>query len=212
MPTTASDHKIVSFRQNKLLQTLVLLFSIIWLIAAIAPENRFDWFLENLLVFLVVGLLAYLSRAYAISDLSYFLIIVFLLFHTMGAHYTYSKTPVGFWLQDFLSLDRNHYDRIIHFCFGLFIIYPIREFLFRYCNVGLLMSGFTAFTTVTTMSVAYETIEWAVAVIISPEAAMAFLGTQGDLFDAQKDSALAITGSIIGLMLSRRLFKPRYSV
>lgn len=195
------------FRQNKVLQGLAALFAIVWLVGAIAPVNRFDWFLENLLVFVAVGLLGYFYRTRPLSDLSYALIFIFLVLHSIGAHYTYSKVPLGFWLQDTLSLERNHFDRVIHFCFGVLIFYPVREVLFRYSGAGLRLSGFVAFTVIATSSVVYEIIEWIVAVIVSPEAAMAYLGTQGDTFDAQKDSVLAIAGVFFGLVLTRRFIK-----
>lgn len=209
MLTTASDSVMQPFRHNRLLQGLAALFAIVWVVGAIAPFNRFDWFLENLLVFMTVGLLAYFYRTRPLSDMSYTLITIFLVFHTMGAHYTYSEAPLGFWLQDALSLERNHFDRIIHFGFGVLIFYPVREALLRYSDAGLRLSGFAAFTVIATLSAGYEIIEWIVAVIVSPEASMAYLGTQGDAFDAQKDSALAIAGASLGLVLTRRFIKPR---
>lgn len=207
MLTTASDQVIRPFRHNKLLQGLAALFAIVWLVGAVAPVNRFDWFLENLLVFVAVGMLGHFYRTRPLSDLSYALIFIFLVLHTVGAHYTYSKVPLGFWLQDALTFERNHFDRVIHFGFGVLIFYPVREVLFRYSGAGLRLSGFAAFTVIATSSVVYEIIEWIVAVIVSPEAAMAYLGTQGDAFDAQKDSVLAIAGVFFGLVLTRRFIK-----
>ena len=207
MLTTASDRVMREFRHNRLLQGLAALFAIVWLVGAIAPVNRFDWFLENLLVFVAVGMLGHFYRTRPLSDLSYALIAIFLVLHTVGAHYTYSKVPLGFWLQDVLALERNHFDRVIHFGFGVLIFYPVREVLFRYSGAGLRLSGFCAFTVIATSSAVYEIIEWIVAVIVSPEAAMAYLGTQGDPFDAQKDSVLAIAGVYFGLVLTRRFIK-----
>ncbi len=203
MLTTASDHELTPFRRNRLLQALMFLFSLFWLIAAIEPEDRFDWFLENLLVFLCVGLLVYFYRKWPLSNLSYLLIFLFLTLHIIGAHYTYSKTPFGFWVQDLLAQDRNHYDRLIHFCFGLFITYPILEAFLRYAKVSYPICMIIAFALIATMSGIYEIIEWIVAIIVSSEAAMAYLGTQGDPFDAQKDSALAILGSLAALALTQ---------
>jgi len=209
MPTTASDRITRPFRHNKLLQGLTALFAIVWLAGAIAPLSRFDWFLENLLVFAAVGLLGYFYRTRPLSDLSYTLIVIFLVLHTVGAHYTYSMVPFGFWLQDAFTLERNHFDRIIHFSFGVLSFYPVREVLLRYTGAGLRLSAFVAFTIIATSSAVYEIIEWIVAGIVSPEAAMAYLGTQGDAFDAQKDLALAISGVFFGLVLTRRFIKPQ---
>lgn len=209
MISTAADRVLLPFRRNKPLQGMAAIFAVVWVVGAIAPENRFDWFLENLLVFVYVGLLGHFYRTRPLSDLSYFLIAIFLVLHSLGAHYTYSKVPPGFWIQEILTLERNHYDRVIHFVFGLLIVYPVREVLFRFAGAGSGLSGFSAFTVIATSSVVYEIMEWVVAVIVSPEAAMAYLGTQGDVFDAQKDSTLAMVGGLLGLLIRRQDFVPQ---
>ena len=96
--------------------------------------------------------------------------------------------------------DRNHYDRIVHFSFGLLIVYPIRELLIRYAGTSPRLSGYTAFVTIATLSSIYEIIEWIVAILVDPAAAAAYLGTQGDAFDAQKDAGLAIIGAVLTLV------------
>src|SRR5438105_11618148 len=102
-----------------------------WIVLAIHPLNRGDWFLENILIFLSAAVLVLSYWRFRFSNRSYALILVFLAFHTIGAHYTYAKVPAGFWLQHWLHLSRNHYDRIIHFSFGLLLFYPMRELLVR---------------------------------------------------------------------------------
>lgn len=211
MISTAADSVIIPFHRNRLLQGLTAAFAIAWLALAIAPGNRFDWFLENLLVVIGVGLLGFYYRSRPLSDLSYILIALFLTLHVVGSHYTYSQVPFGFWLQDVFGQERNHFDRIVHLCFGILIVYPVREDLSRYTGAGRGLSGFAAFTVIATSSLVYETIEWGTAIVISPDAAMAFLGTQGDVFDAQKDSTLAVAGSFLGLLATRHAFKPRHA-
>src|SRR3990172_8307112 len=113
MFTTSSMPVRANIAGNRVLQALAAVYGVVWLATAIAPINRFDWFLENLLVFALVGLLAANYRIFPLSDLSYLLITVFLSLHAVGAHYTYSESPVGFWLQETWNLDRNHYDRLV---------------------------------------------------------------------------------------------------
>lgn len=206
MITTATSSRLRPWRENTLLRGLTVFYVLAWLAAAVAPFDRFDWFLENLLVFVAVALLGREYRVRPLSDFSYLLIVVFLLLHAVGAHYTYAMAAPGFWLQDLFSLERNHYDRVIHFAFGLLVFYPVRELLSRYAGAGRRLSGFTAFVVIGTSSAVFEIIEWIVAVVVSPEAAMAYLGTQGDVFDAQKDSLLAIVGAILGLLATGRHF------
>jgi len=185
------------FADNRLLQVLVGWLVALWVLTAIAPFNRFDWLLENILVFIYGALLVATYRRFAFSNLSYGLFTVFLSLHLVGAHYTYSETPFGFWLQDWLDLSRNHYDRIVHFSFGLLLAYPFRELLMRAAGVNRHWSYLLVMVTVLGFSGFYEALEGLVAMVVSPELGAAYLGTQGDEWDAQKDTALAFLGSVI---------------
>jgi len=196
------------FRQNRFLQGMVLWLLVLWVAMAIGPFDRSDWLLENVLVFIYGALLIVTYRKFRFSNLSYGLFGIFLSLHMVGAHYTYAETPFGFWLQEALDLSRNHYDRIVHFSFGLLIGYPFREFLVRVTGVRLGWSYLLVMITVLGFSGFYEALEGVAAVVVSPELGLAFLGTQGDVWDAQKDTALAFLGSVVAMgvtwMLDRR--------
>lgn len=184
------------------MQGLVLWLIVFWVITAIKPLYPRDWLLENLLVFFYAALLIITYRRFRFSNLSYALFTLFLSLHLLGAHYTYSETPFGFWLQDWFGFARNHYDRIVHFCFGLLIAYPFREILLRQTGVKREWSYFLAVTLVLAFSAFYEVIEGLAATIFSPELGAAYLGTQGDEWDAQKDSAMAFAGAIIAMCVT----------
>ena len=195
-------------RENRFLQALLAAYLLVWSVAAISPHARDDWALENLAVFLFATLLGLTHRRFAFSNLSYLLIFLFLLLHAMGAHYTYSLTPLGFWLQDAFALARNHYDRIVHFAFGLLLTYPVRELTRRVLHVhGFWSYGVPAIVALS-LSSGYEIIESWAARIVDPELGTAFLGTQGDEWDAQKDMALALAGALLGLAASE-LYRAR---
>src|SRR2546422_6125380 len=134
MISTSTTHIRTRFRDHRLLQTLVVWYALVWIITAIAPLDRHDWFLENLLVFAVMALLIGTYRVFPLSDLSYLLITAFLTLHAIGAHYTYSDVPFGFWIQHTFGFARNPFDRIVHFSFGLLMAYPIREVFLRVAN------------------------------------------------------------------------------
>ena len=194
---------ISGFRHNRFLQGLLLWLVGLWVAMAIEPFDRGDWLLENVLVFVYAILLIATYPRFRFSNLSYGLFGLFLSLHLVGAHYTYSETPFGFWLQETFDLSRNHYDRIVHFSFGLLIAYPFREFLLRVTGMRVAWSYLFAVVTVLAFSSFYEALEGAAAVVVSPELGMAFLGTQGDIWDAQKDTALAFVGSIAAMGITR---------
>ncbi len=205
MLTTARDVITADFAHNRLLQRLTAAYAIWWLVLAIAPYDRLDWFLENLLVVFFVGLLAATYRAFPLSNLSYLLIAIFLALHAVGAHYTYSKAPIGWWMTEVFGWQRNHYDRVVHFLFGLLCAYPLRETVLRGSGVGFGSGGWRAglltFAVVLAFSSSYEMLEWGAVMLLDPEAGIAFLGTQGDVFDAQKDTTLAALGAALALIL-----------
>jgi len=173
--------------------------------------DRSDWFLENLLVLATVSVLIPTYRRFQLSNLSYALILVFLAFHAVGAHYTYAKVPAGFWLMDWLHLKRNHYDRVIHFAFGLLLLYPMRELLIRSAGAKWSWAPWLAAAVLWALSSFFEILEAIIAQIVRPDLGTAYLGTQGDIWDAQKDMAAAFIGAIIvalWLMLRQRHTMP----
>ena len=187
--------------RNRPLQVMIAVYALIWLALAIQPLDRSDWLLENLLVFAFVGLLVWTYPRFQFSNFSYFLFLIFLVLHTYGAHYTYSETAFGFWLRDTYGFSRNPYDRIVHFMFGLLLTYPMRELAQRLLELRRFWSYLIPLMAALSMSSAYEQIESWVARIVSPELGAAYLGTQGDEWDAQKDMDRAMTGAVICLGL-----------
>ena len=187
------------FRNNRFLQALAVVYAGVWIWAAIKPLYRFDWFLENLLTVVAAVVLVATYRRFPLSNLSYLLIFAFMVLHAIGAHYTYSEVPVGFTVQDSLDFARNHYDRLVHFSFGLLLAYPVREVLTRTVTDNAVAATLLTLAVVFSSSASFEIIEWIIALVVNPEAGAAYLGTQGDEFDAQKDMALAALGAVIAL-------------
>ena len=189
------------FRSNRPLQLLSAWLLVLWVVTAIGPLYPRDWFLENILVIVWVVLLAVTYRRFQFSNFSYALFVIFLSMHLVGAHYTYTETPFGFWMQDWFGFERNHYDRLVHFAFGLLIAYPFRELLMRRSGIKTAWSYSLTVAIVLSFSSLYEVIEGMVAMIVSPDLGSAYLGTQGDEWDAQKDAFLAFAGSVIAMVL-----------
>lgn len=181
----------------KLLLALLSWYGLLWILLAIAPHDRQDWLLENLLALTAVAALAATYRRFQFSTPSYVLITAFLSLHALGAHYTYSEVPVGFWLQHLFGLSRNPFDRLVHFSYGLLLAYPLREVLIRLGGVRGFWSFYLAVSGMLAQSGLFEIVEAVVAQIVSPELGAAYLGTQGDEWDAQNDMIAATAGAIL---------------
>lgn len=188
---------------------LIAVFAIVWVWAAIRPKHLDDWFLENILIFLFVPLILATGRYFRLSLISYTLLTIFMCLHVYASHYTYAEAPLGYWLQNLFGTERNMYDRVIHFMFGFLLAYPVREIFLRLAKVKGFWGYYLPFDVALSLSALYEIIEWGVASIVDPSAGTAFLGTQGDEWDAQRDMAAAGMGAFIA-MFSIMLFNSRH--
>jgi len=181
--------------------TLILLFSITWIWAARNPLYPDDWILENVLVVLFVPFVFWASRYFLFSNASYILVTIFMLLHVIGSHYTYAEVPFGVNLGQWIGVERNMYDRLVHLLFGVVFIYPLFEYLQKKMQLKGFLIYFVSFMTISAFAGFYEVLEWIAASVVNPEAGAAFLGTQGDVWDAQKDMALAMVGSLFVLSM-----------
>jgi len=188
--------------KDKYALTLFIVFVLSIIILSFNAKYFDDWKLENYLTLPFIVLLYISHRWFKFSNISYSMIFVFMMLHLIGAHYTYSEVPFGYWLSNVLGLDRNHYDRIVHFGFGLLFAYPIREVSKRISKLNGLWAYLSPIFIVLAFSVVYELIEWGSVVVYGGDLGIAYLGTQGDVWDAQKDMAVAGLGSIVSMLVT----------
>lgn len=184
------------------LPTLLLaVFLALWFALAISPVSREDWLLENVLTVAFVGWLVWEFRKQPLTNLSYACIFAFLALHTIGSHYTYSLVPYNDWAGavtgHVINEGRNHYDRFAHLAYGLLIVVPSIEWLDRIAPPRGAWRVWMPVLFIMAHSTIYELIEWGAAMVVAPELGDAYLGTQGDVWDAQKDMALATLGATI---------------
>ena len=189
---------------------LSVLFVALAIPLAIHPHDRMDWIMENVLVVAAAIGFWFIRNRFVFSRLSYTLIFVFLCLHEIGSHYTYAKVPYDEWFRtltgrtfnELIGWERNNYDRVIHFSYGLLFAYPIREIFLRVANVRGFWGYFLPLDLTMSTSMLYELIEWLVAAVFGGELGMAYLGTQGDVWDAHKDMALASLGALIAMSVT----------
>ena len=181
-------------------------YAVVWLVLAIRPHDRADWALENVLVLPAVAVLALTARRFPFSRVSYTLIVVFLLVHAVGAHYTYSLVPYRDWWRALTGLvidpERNHFDRFAHFGFGLLLAYPVREIFLRVTQARGFWGYYLPVDVTMAFSMVFELLEWAAAMFFGGGLGVAYLGTQGDPWDAHKDMALATLGAVLAMGLT----------
>lgn len=186
---------------------LIFLLSLdlaILVISGIGPYDRLTWWLEIFPVLIAAPLLLLTYKKFPLTNLAYVLIFLHSLILMMGGHYTYARTPLGFWMQDILHLARNPYDRLGHFAQGFVPALLAREFLLR--KSPLTKGGWLNFIVVCiclSISVSYEFIEWWSAVLLG-QGAQEFLGTQGDVWDTQWDMFMAGVGAVTAVVLLSR--------
>jgi len=189
---------------------LVLLFSVEFLFLAVSPHDRHDWLLENALVLILLVGLALSFKKFPLSRVSYTLIFIFVCLHEIGAHYTYAEVPYdrffaqyfGISVNELFGWERNNFDRVLHFSYGLLLAYPIKEFYSRVANATGFWGYFFPLELTMASSMFYELIEWGAAEYFGGELGMAYLGTQGDVWDAHKDMALATVGALIAMLIT----------
>jgi putative membrane protein len=180
---------------------LLVAFVIVWIWAAWNPTYRHDWLLENYLVFIFVPILLITARWFRLSNVSYTLITIYMILHVIGSHYTYAEVPFGYTLQHWFDESRNMYDRLVHFSFGFLLAYPVREVFMRLAHAKGVWGYFFPIDITFALSAIYEIIEWRTAANVDLSAGLAFLGAQGDVWDAQKDMLMAGIGAIITMLI-----------
>jgi len=188
-------------------------FVLLWAGLALAPLDRHDWALENALVVPFLLVLLVTRKGFPLSRISYTLIFLFLCLHEVGAHFTYAQVPYDAWFQgltgrtfnSLLGWERNHFDRLVHFSFGLLLAYPIREVFHRVADVDGFWGYYLPLDVAMAASMVFELIEWGAAEVFGGDLGVAYLGTQGDVWDAQKDMAMATLGACLAMALTAAL-------
>lgn len=189
----------MTLKKQPIFLVLTNIYFVVLLFSAIEPSSRTVWFAEILPALLILMGIYYVSLRFTFSKTAYALMFIWLILHTIGAKYTFSDVPFD-WFNQLIGSDRNNFDRVAHFSIG-FYAYPIAEYLIKTkkCSAPLAM----LFGLFALMSVAagYEIIEWWYAAVAGGEEGIAFLGSQGDIWDAQKDMLCDTSGSLVALLL-----------
>ena len=188
---------------------LTIFYAVVFLFSALEPSSRAVWFAEIVpAIGILIGIWA-LSIRYQFSNTAYVLMFIWLCLHTIGAKYTFAEVPFD-WFNNLIGSERNNFDRVAHFSIGLYA-YPIAEYLINKKKISVGFACWFALFAIMSLAAGYEIIEWWYAEIAGGDEGIAFLGSQGDIWDAQKDMLCDTMGAILSLLLlttQRRLAKP----
>lgn len=185
--------------KSPVLYWLTALYSIVFIFSAIEPSSRAVWIAEIIPAVGVLAVIWWVSRSYRFSNTAYVLMFVWLVLHTIGSKYTFAEVPFD-WFNQLIGSERNQFDRVAHYSIGLYA-YPIAEYLIRkdLANAGIAI--FFALFAIMSLAAGYEIIEWWYAALAGGDEGIAFLGSQGDVWDAQKDMMMDTLGALTSLVL-----------
>ncbi len=187
-------------------------FLILLLLAQIEQPYPEIALLQHIPTMLLLVAAPALLRRWPLSTASVACIVAFMALHTLGGRYAYSNVPYDAWaraltgtsLSDAFGWSRNHYDRLVHFAFGALSVIPVTEIARRWGGLGPRGAALTVLAWVLATSCLYEIFEWLLTIVAAGETADRYNGQQGDIWDAQKDMALATLGAILVLVVWRR--------
>lgn len=180
---------------------LLLVLIGVWIFAAISPLDRGTWLLENILVIVAVPAVFLLAKYLKFSKLTLALFTMFITLHLIGSHWGYADVPFGWTLGEWVGSERNMYDRLVHFAFGLLVAYPIRELFTRITEIRNIWSYIIPLDIVLSLSALFEIVEWIASSSVNGPVGVAFLGAQGDAWDTQKDMGAAALGALIAILI-----------
>ncbi|MBY5946483.1 DUF2238 domain-containing protein [Photobacterium rosenbergii] len=176
---------------------VIVTLIIIW--SGLDPVFPDVWLAEIIPVVLILAPLLITYRFFQFSNTAYILIAIWMSLHTIGAHYTFANVPFD-WFNELIGSQRNNFDRVAHFSIGLYA-FPIAEFMVRKGHCKPLVATIFALATIMAIAAGYEIIEWWYAALAGGDAGIEFLGSQGDIWDAQKDMLMDTLGAITSLIL-----------
>ncbi|OOZ35874.1 DUF2238 domain-containing protein [Solemya elarraichensis gill symbiont] len=183
-------------------KSLVVIFFLFWIVLAINPVDPGTWALENILVAAVFPVVLWLDRQYSFNNLTFLSLTIYVILHLFGAHMTYNEMGYFTLISEWFGWERNYYDHLVHFLFGLMVFVPYFE-IFYHQGISRKLSYLLAFLFITGIGAWYEILEWITMVVFckQPEEICSEAITQGDMWDVQKDMAYAIIASVLALLL-----------
>ncbi len=187
------------FRKDRPLQFMIAIYAAVFIVLSLRPVDVFEWWYENIASAVLIAISVILYRKGRLTNLSYACILVLLILHSVGAHYTYSLCPVGEWMKVLFGFDRNNYDRFVGFAFGLLISTPVLEVLYRRLRLRYIEACIIAVTVIMAICALNSIFEMCTGFLFGSRQAQVFTGAQGDIWDSQKGITAGLLGSVLNM-------------
>lgn len=203
-------------RRRRIALIFLFVFALCWLITAVYPVHPRDWMLENVLTAFAVPALIWMQRAHTFKPSTNLGLMVFLCLHSIGAHFTYAEVPYNHWTanlvgssaNEIFGWERNHFDRLVHLMYGALVLPALREVLSRHVPASARVIELICIQFIIATSTLYELLEWAAVMVVDKDLGMAYLGIQGDVWDAHKDILMATVGACLSSGVSGLVASP----
>ncbi|MYM60338.1 DUF2238 domain-containing protein [Vibrio sp. OCN044] len=178
---------------------LTLGYAVVFAFSAISPTSHTVWVAEIIPALGILFFIWIISKQFNFSNTAYILMFIWLTLHTIGAKYTFAEVPFN-WFNQLIGSERNNFDRVAHFSIGLYA-YPIAEYIIRRQLMSVKLAVCFALFSIMSLAAGYEIVEWWYAALAGGDEGIAFLGSQGDIWDAQKDMLMDTIGALTSLTL-----------
>lgn len=189
----------IPFRKNHVLHGMMMAYFIVFIILSIKPVDKFEWWYESIIPIIAVVMLGFLYTKNRFSNWAYFCILTVLVLHAIGAHYTYAACPVGAFISRLFGVHRNYFDRLVNFVFGLLISVSVLESIYYRLRIRYIGACMLSVIIILSIAAMYELFQMFSAMLLSNGHMDVVMGYQRDLWDSQKDMALAALGSLISM-------------
>ena len=194
-----ASKQAIPFKKDRTLQFMLVIYLVVFVILAFNPTDYFQWWYLNLPSAAIIGILFVFNRKMRLSNLSFAAVLLFMLLCTVGAHYTYALCPVGEWMKGTFGFTRNNYDRVVSLAFGLLLSTPVMEIMFHRFRLRYIEACLVTVFVILAFFALSSLFEMLSAVISSSQRQIILNGTQGDIWDMQKDTAMGFLGACLNM-------------
>ncbi len=194
-----SSKYTIPFKKDRPLQFMLTIYLIIFFVLSLKPVNYSEWWCENIASAVLIAIIACFYSKSRLTNLSYVCVLIFLILHSIGAHYTYSLCPVGEWMKSWFGFSRNNYDRLVAFAFGLFLSMPVMEVLYRRFRLRYIEACILSVFVIVALCAVNSLAEMYISQFIRLQPVNILSSAASEMWDSQKDIGMGLLGALINM-------------